>query len=180
MGRDKALLPWGRGTLLDHALARLRACCGSVRILAGERRRYAGQGAPVEVDVAHGAGALGGLLTALGVAGQVPVLILAVDVPLVPVPLLGRLLELLPAFDAVVPSTPGGPEPLVAAYGPACREPAERAIGRGDLKMTSFWPEVRVREVGPDELAPFGDPEELFRNLNTLAEYRTVKARAGA
>jgi hypothetical protein len=38
--------------------------------------------------------------------------------------------------------------------------------------MTSFWPEVRVRTIGQEELAAFGDPGELFRNLNTLDEYR--------
>jgi hypothetical protein len=43
-------------------------------------------------------------------------------------------------------------------------------MARGELKMTSFWPDVRVRELGPDELAEFGDPDDLFRNLNTPAD----------
>jgi hypothetical protein len=40
-------------------------------------------------------------------------------------------------------------------------------VAAGDLKMTSFWPAVRRREVGVDELARFGDPAVLFRNINT-------------
>jgi hypothetical protein len=43
--------------------------------------------------------------------------------------------------------------------------------------MTCFWPDVRVREVGPDELARFGDPEALFRNLNTAADYSAARGR---
>jgi hypothetical protein len=40
----------------------------------------------------------------------------------------------------------------------------------GDLRMTGFWPGVRVREVHPGELAAFGEPERLFRNLNAPAD----------
>jgi hypothetical protein len=36
--------------------------------------------------------------------------------------------------------------------------------------MTGFWPDVRVLEVGPEELSEFGDPGHLFRNLNTPAD----------
>ena len=48
MGRDKALLPWENGTLLDHAIARLRAVCDEVRILSGpaSRTRSATTGTP--------------------------------------------------------------------------------------------------------------------------------------
>jgi hypothetical protein len=37
--------------------------------------------------------------------------------------------------------------------------------------MTAFWQDVRVRELGERELAAFGDPPVLFRNLNTPREY---------
>jgi molybdopterin-guanine dinucleotide biosynthesis protein A len=97
MGRDKALVPWAEGDLLGHALARLRAVTGDIRILCG-------------------------------------------------------------------------PEPLCAVYGPACLEPVRRLVAAGDLRMTSFWPEVRVREVRPPELAAFGDPAALFHNVNTPAD----------
>jgi molybdopterin-guanine dinucleotide biosynthesis protein A len=40
MGRDKALVPWAEGDLLGHALARLRAVTGDVRILCGPEPRY--------------------------------------------------------------------------------------------------------------------------------------------
>ena len=50
MGRDKALLPWNGGTLLDHAVTRLRAVCRDVRVLSGADRRYADRGLPVDVD----------------------------------------------------------------------------------------------------------------------------------
>ena len=55
-------------------------------------------------------------------------------------------------------------------------EPVRRRIAAGDLKMTVFWPDVRVREVGSDELAPFGDPAELFLNVNAPEDYERARA----
>ena len=42
--------------------------------------------------------------------------------------------------------------------------------------MTSFWPDVRVREVAAAELAAFGDPAALLRNLNTPEDYELSTA----
>jgi molybdenum cofactor guanylyltransferase len=170
MGRDKSLLPWETTDLLGHALARLRRACGDVRILCGPEPRYEGRGVSVLTDLVPGAGPLAGVLTGLTSAAGRPGLFLAVDLPLVPAALLARLVALADGFDAVVPVSPRGPEPLCAVYGPACLEPIRRRVTAGELKMTAFWPDVRVREVAPSALADFGDPAALFRNLNTPAD----------
>ena len=167
MGRDKALLPWAGADLLDHAVARLRAVADDVRILCGPAMRYVERGVPVEPDLVPGAGPLGGVLTGLAAAEGRAGLFLAVDLPHVPVALLAGLVERVGAWDAVVPVSPRGVEPLCAVYGPGCREPMRRRRDAGDFRMTGFWPEVRVLELGPAELREFGDPGEMFRNLNT-------------
>lgn len=174
MGRDKALLPWGPTTLLDHAVERLRRVASDVRILSGPELRYADRGIREHVDVVPDAGALGGVYTGLCEVGDGPGLFLAVDLPLVPAPLLARLVELAEGADAVVPVSPGGPEPLCAVYDAACREPIRRRLATGERKMTAFWPDIRVREVGVDELAAFGNPERLFRNLNRPEDYAAL------
>ena len=69
-----------------------------------------------------------------------------------------------------MPVSSRGPEPLCAVYGPGCLEPIRRRMAAGDFRMTGFWPDVRVLELGVAELAAFGDPEDLFRNLNTPAD----------
>src|SRR6185295_12811719 len=82
-GRDKALLPWGTGTLLDHAIRRLRPACREVHILSGSEARYADRGLPVHVDGIADGGPLAGLATALSVATPRSVLLLGVDLPFV-------------------------------------------------------------------------------------------------
>lgn len=175
MGRDKAALAWGGTDLLEHALQRLRATCRDVRVLSGPERRYADRGVPVIVDPVEGVGSLAAVLAGLEAAGA-PGLFLGVDLPFVPVRLLAHLASLADAADAVVPVSPGGPEPLCAVYGPACLPPIRRCLSEGRLKMTAFWPAVSVREVGPGELAAFGDPSRIFCNLNTPADYAAARA----
>jgi molybdopterin-guanine dinucleotide biosynthesis protein A len=177
MGRDKALLPWAGDDLLGHTLARLRSVTSEVRIVSGPELRHAERGVPVDTDAGTGAlaGVLAGLAAARGRAG----LVLAVDLPLVPRALLERLLEQARDADAVVPISPRGPEPLCALYGPACLEPIRRRVADGDLKMSAFWPDVRVRRLEPDEIADLGDPELLFLNVNTPADLDHARAASG-
>jgi molybdopterin-guanine dinucleotide biosynthesis protein A len=179
MGRDKALVPWGGTDLLGHALARLRSVTPDVRILAGSERRYTDRGVPIVVDRAPGSGPLAGVLAGLEAAAGRAGLFLAVDLPFVPLALLSRLVELADGFDAVVPVSPRGPEPLCAAYGPGCLPPIRARMAAGDLRMTGFWPDVRRREVSPAELAAFGDPAQLFRNLNTPADLEAAAGVSG-
>jgi molybdopterin-guanine dinucleotide biosynthesis protein A len=177
MGSDKALLPWEGSTLLDHAIARLRAVCDEVVVLSGAERRYTDRGLTVVVDRDPGKGALGGVASGLETLEDGRGLFLGVDLPFVPVALLRHLVALAQGWDAVVPASPEGPEPLCAVYAGACREPVRRAVREGRLKMTAFWPDVRVRVVPPEELRAFGDPSSLFRNLNTPGEYERARLR---
>lgn len=166
MGRDKALLPWGETDLLGHAIARLRAVTGDVRVLCGPAPRYLDRGVPIVTDDVNDAGPLAGVVAGLATAPGGRGLFLAVDLPHVPASLLARLVELSEGWDAVVPVSARGPEPLCAFYGPACLEPIRRRMAAGELRMTAFWPDVRVRRPAAGELARHGDPDATFLNLN--------------
>jgi len=179
MGRDKALLPWDGGTLLDHALRRLHSVCGTVRILAGAEPRYQDRGVAVEVDVFPGAGPLAAIHAGLTHPGLEAGLFLGVDLPFVPVALLRRLLELVEGHDAVVPVSPSGAEPLCAVYRATCLEAVTRRLQAGERKATSFWPDVRVLEADAARLADLGPLEVMFANLNTPADYERARGRAG-
>lgn len=166
MGRDKALLPWGETDLLGHAIARLRAVTADVRVLCGPAPRYLDRGVPIVTDEVEDAGPLAGVVSGLSAAAGHPSLFLAVDLPHVPVSLLARLVELSEGWDAVVPASPGGSEPLCALYGPACLAPMRAAIAAREPRMATPWPGLRIRRPAAEELAPHGDPRVLFRNLN--------------
>jgi molybdopterin-guanine dinucleotide biosynthesis protein A len=176
MGRDKALLPWKGGTLLDHAISRLQAVGDDVRILSGPERRYEDRGLSVITDGDGGRGALAGLLAGLSVLERPFGLFLAVDLPHVTVPLLRHLVQLANDADAVVPLSAGGAEPLCAVYAKSCLAPVRDAVARGDFKMTAFWGDLRVKQPHADDLRAFGDPERLFVNLNAPADYERASS----
>jgi molybdopterin-guanine dinucleotide biosynthesis protein A len=175
MGRDKASLPWGRTTLLDHALERLRAVAPRVHVLCGPEPRYLDRGVPVLLDARVETGPLAGLETALAslADGEVAVL-LATDLPLVPVALLGELVRRLGAADVVVPVTADGPQPLASAYSLAALPAVRRALEDGERRMTAFWDAVRVERIEGADLARFCDPAHAFLNVNTPADYERV------
>jgi molybdenum cofactor guanylyltransferase len=175
MGSDKALLPWAGTTLLEHTLARLREVCAEICILSGVQIRYASYGVPAHADLVPEAGPLGGVHAGLRNLGVSLGLFLGVDTPLVPSPLLRALVAAAGGFDAVVPVVGGRPEPLCAVYRGTCLAPVQRRLEAGERKMTSFWPDVRVRTMAEDELAIFGDPALMFRNLNTTEDYLRLR-----
>jgi molybdopterin-guanine dinucleotide biosynthesis protein A len=179
MGRDKALLPWDGTTLLDHAVARVRAATAAPpTVLSGRELRYQDRGLRALADEEPGRGALGGVLTGLARMTADAGLFLAVDLPIVPEALLRHLVARAEGADAVVAFSPAGAEPLCAVYAKSC-EPAIRAcMASGELEMTSFWRHVAVRALYPEAIARFGDPERLFRNLNAAADYERAREEA--
>jgi molybdopterin-guanine dinucleotide biosynthesis protein A len=178
MGRDKALLPWRGTTLLDHALARLDAVCADVRILCGPAARYEDRGRPLVRDEIPDAGPLAAIAAGLRAAGRAAGLFLAVDLPGVPIDLLRMLAMSDGEADADVPVIDEGPQPLCALYGPQCLRVIDARLAAGERKMTSFWPDLRVRTVGQEALSRFGDPAHIFRNVNAPSDYEAADGGA--
>lgn len=128
-------------------------------------------------DVRPDLGAVGGIYTAV-VAGPAPVVVAAWDMPFVSTALLQQLAHGLTASDAVLPASDGrrGVEPLCAAYGPACRAAIEQAVAEGDLRAVGFHRFVRVDILSVDQVRAFGDPSELFFNVNTAEDLAAAEA----
>ena len=100
--------------------------------------------------------------------------------PFVRAAFLRYLVDAVRTADVAIPRTPGGYEPLCACYARRCAPHLRRQIERGVLKIQDVLPHVRVREVGPHEIAPF-DPEGLlFCNVNTPDDYSRALARLAA
>ena len=128
-------------------------------------------------DVRPGCGSIGGIYTAVS-AGAEPVLCVAWDMPFVPEGLLRALIDGAGNYDAFLPESSGrrGLEPLCAVYGPACGPAIERRLEQGDLKAISFHADVRVGILSLAKVKSFGDPDELFFNVNTPDDLARAEA----
>jgi len=130
-------------------------------------------------DARPGLGTLGGIYTAV-TAAPGPVLCVAWDMPFVPEALLRVLSDRMAtgSYDAVLPESSGrrGLEPLCAVYGPDCGPAIARRLDQGDLMAISFHADVRVGIVPLAEVRRFGDPDELFFNVNTPDDLARAEA----
>lgn len=161
MGRDKALLEVDGETLVARAARRLKEVCEEV--LIADAGRWL---APASVPDGPGRGPAAGLLGAARARPGRPLLVLAVDLPFVPVPLLEELAR--SEAELAIPRWAGGVEPLCALYGPAALAVLEERVGQGRLDLWSLpeTPELAVRWLGEEELRRFGEPARMFLNLN--------------
>lgn len=176
-GADKASLVVGGTRIIERQLAALAAVTDDIRIVSDNPDRYAALGVRVIPDRIRNAGPLGGLHAALVDAARHGVMVLACDLPFVTPGLLGALAIQFGTgdeADAVVPRSARGLEPLCAVYAARCAEAARRRIEAGELEMRGFLKDIRVREVRPEQLVPFGGAS-VFLNVNTPHDYERAQ-----
>lgn len=169
MGTDKARLPFGGTTLLQHVVGRVAAACNPVYVVAADPEVYPEVEVPVLADRVPGRGPLEGLAVGLRHAPTGCAAVVACDLPFLRPELLRGLASRLAGADAVVPYV-DRPQPLCAVYR---REvfPLAAALAEEASSLRELLRRLRVRFLGPDTLRAW-DPElASFRNLNTPEDY---------
>lgn len=177
MGNDKAFLEVAGKPLFERVLAAFRECFDRIILVGNREERFAGYDLPVVPDIYPGS-ALGGLYTALKHATTEYVFVSSCDLPFPSTTIIRRVCALAHGFDAVVPVTPAGFEPLFALYGKACLGPILEHLERQNFCVFDFYPQVRVRYVSGAELAELDPEGKAFLNVNTPEELEKVRKGA--
>jgi molybdenum cofactor guanylyltransferase len=165
MGRDKALLPYRGGTLVEHLARAVQEAAGAVAVIA-DPVRYPNIGYPVYRDKFPGCGPVGGIYTALAVTEADWNLIVACDMPGISVELLRTLLDRAAALNGIclTAAGPGGePEPLCAVYHRRCLPALGQAIREKRLKMKDLVKELQAQTMRVERA--------ILANVNTPAEW---------
>lgn len=178
-GRPKGLERVGGQRILDYVVASLWEATGEPPLLvanAPDAQSWA-PGLTVARDVVPQRGSLGGIYTAVMTA-PAPVLVVAWDMPFVPVPLLRSLIEGSNGFDVFLPESggKGAVEPLCAVYGPACGSAIRARLDQEDYRAIGFHDAVRVGTLSLEAVSRHGDPALLFYNVNTAEELAEAEA----
>jgi molybdopterin-guanine dinucleotide biosynthesis protein A len=175
MGRDKALLELDGRPLIRIVVERMMAVCAEVLIVSGDVAPYAGFGAPVVQDRFADVGVLGGLHAGLDAASHELTLAVGCDMPFLKPEVLRAFAGWAVGFDVALLRCGKHVEPLHAAYRRTCLPAIEGAIRAEKRRIISFFPEVRVRYVTPEEVWALDPQMESFRNVNTPEEWEAAR-----
>ncbi len=117
MGRDKAALELVGETLLARQIKLVQAAGAAEVFISGRAGRdYSRFGCPVLADNFPQAGPLAGIESALQKCRNPLLLVLAVDMPQMPVAVLAELITQSGGRNGIIPRLAGHAEPLAALY----------------------------------------------------------------
>jgi molybdopterin-guanine dinucleotide biosynthesis protein A len=174
MGFNKALIRINGRPLIGILADRVRTLSDRILISSNDPDNYGFLNLPVVPDLFSGHGPLAGLHAAmLRQAGPVYIL-LACDLPNLPVSLLENMIRLSEGFDAAIPRTKDGlAHPLCAVYRRSCLPFIQRALEKGENKFIETFLDdaLSVRWISPEE----GRYEETdLANINTPEDLRAL------
>jgi molybdopterin-guanine dinucleotide biosynthesis protein A len=180
MGRTKALLPWGRGTLLEHVVDRVGEVVDEVVVVAREDQEITfSRSIPMVRDAAEGLGPLAGLAAGLAAIEAERAFLVSCDMPFLRPAFVRRLLDLSAGHDAAVAEIDGYFMVTAAVYSKAALPVARELVAARRLRPRFLLDGLDTRVVAADELLDV-DPElESFRNCNTPEEYAAALRDAG-
>lgn len=166
MGQDKALLDVQGKTLFERALEPFQASFAQLLLIGDRPERFVQYGVPVLPDLFPGS-SLGGLYTGLYHAATEYVFVTSCDLPFPNREILRSVCCLKDGYDAVVPCSASGSEPLFACYRKSCLAPMRDLLEQGMFSILSLYPKVLTKFVPYPDLQIFDLAGNAFLNLNT-------------
>lgn len=181
MGQDKGLVSFLGKPLIERVLGRVAHLGAEILVTTNNVEGYRFLGLPLYPDIIPDRGALGGLYTALRAASNLHVAVVACDMPFVNAELLAAERDLLVSThsEAVIPKTQVGTEPFHAVYQrDRCLPAVQAAIEAGKWRVDSWFSEVNLYFMSPEETAAY-DPDQLaFWNVNIPEELQRAEQLA--
>ncbi len=177
MGSNKAFLKVKGKAFIEHQIDLLREIFNEITISANTPEEYKHLNVPIVPDIYPDKGPLGGIHTSLIHSKSFHTFILACDMPFVEIELIKQLQGFIEGHDVVVPQSKKGLEPLHAFYSKNCIAPIKKELDNNNLRIISFFPQVKVKTVKLNNLPSSNKFKDSIKNLNTTEEYKDAKKR---
>ena len=165
MKQEKALIEFRSQTLIARCAQTLRPIFSEIVVVTASKAVQNAAQIPAIPDVFPKKGPLGGIHAPL-THFQKPVFCVACDMPFLDAAFIGFLSDKLENFDAVVPKSPNGLEPLHAIYAPSCAPIFERFLKQEKVPSLQRMIEgLNCRIIETDNAA-------YFENWNAPSDVR--------
>ena len=186
MGQNKALLPLGEDSLIEHVIRRMRGVTDELLLITNAPAEYAHLGLPMHRDMIPDAGALGGIYTGLMSASHDAVLCVACDSPFLQPKLLSYLISVLGEYDAVMPYTckeiPTSDsnnqitlQTLCAAYSKRCLPVIEQMLQESELRVYALQERANILTLAPEIWKLYDSEGHSFFNVNTPEDFEKAQ-----
>lgn len=187
MGQNKALLPLGEASLIEHVIRRMRCVTDELLLITNAPTEYTHLGLPMYTDMIPDAGALGGIYTGLTHASHDTVLCVACDSPFLVPNLLTYLVSVLDEYDAVMPYTYKAPpsdnkdapitlQTLCAAYSKRCLPIIELMLQESELRVHALQERANILTLAPEIWKTYDSEGHSFFNVNTPEDFEKAQA----
>lgn len=179
MGRPKAALPWGAGSLLEFQTGRLSHLFRDVFVVVKEIPDFAVGPARVVLDGTPDFAPIHGLARAIEEADD-RIFVLAVDLPVVTHDVVREIVRRAEATSALalIPEAGGRLQPLAAVWRRAAARFARNRIARDLLSLSGLAEEVGAEILPEREWRKLDPSGASFTNVNTLNDYLAHRERA--
>lgn len=139
MGRNKSLLPYGGVTLIEHILNQLRTVTPVIRISTNDGAAFSHLHLPLVPDLVPGQGPLMGIASGLVSATRPWVLVVATDIPELPLDILPELWAASDGHRCVVPRDETGRlQPHFGLYHRELGDSMLDMLGQGRRGLVDF------------------------------------------
>lgn len=178
MGRSKAHLPWGQGTLLSHIVSQLQRVVRHVVVVAASGQPLPGLPDDVimAMDDRPDQGPLEGIRVGLL---QLPVdvqcaYVTSCDSPLVQIEFVKALYRQRKQFEIVVPRDQKFHHPLAAIYHRGVADRIDTLLNAGKRRPIYLFEIARTLEVDVETLRQVDPNLDTLQNANTPADYERL------
>ncbi|HNY64915.1 MAG TPA: molybdenum cofactor guanylyltransferase [Deltaproteobacteria bacterium] len=167
-GSDKVISSFQGKSLVDHVVDVITPLFDEV-ILIGNRRPGL-EAHRVAEDIFPGYGPLGGIYTALTVAGTPQCFVFAADMPRLSREFISYMISRSGEHDVVIPVWSKGREPLHAIYHRRVLPVVKDLLDRGERKIFTLLDRVNTLRIPDETIRAYTDPEITFANINTILD----------
>lgn len=175
MGTNKALLEIDGITIIEQTYRKLSSLFHEVLVVTNSPELYDFLPCRKVPDIFPDIGSIAGLHSGLSHSLHEKIFVTACDMPNINTDLIRELNNSFgDSFDALIPFSQGGQEPLHAYYSRRSLPVFTAAIEHGELKILDCLKKINAKLVNWNEIKLFHGAETTFINVNTPAEFNTL------
>jgi molybdopterin-guanine dinucleotide biosynthesis protein A len=173
ISRQKAFIEINGLTIIESLISKLAPLFNKIIIVANDPEKYLAFDLQVVADLIPEKGPLGGIYTGLSFSDETYNFVIACDMPCVNSDLVSYMAE-LEGYDAVIPKIGENIEPLHALYSKDCINAIKDQLDRGELKIRSLLPHLKVKYLEEDIIRKYDPEGQSFININTENDLREI------